>query len=283
MKKIFVALSALGCSASLLDQSTDVKIKKGKATLDEAYYYELKMKATEAAKMEEQVAALTKELNQVKAELKREQSATQLNTFIDSASYAIGKDIAASWQQQQLGINLRAVAQSLTDIAQGKNNWSQKEMQPLLRRFQQDFEKRQQSKNEEMMASMEKNRAAGAEFLKNNAKSKAIYTTKSGLQYKILKQGEGKRPTANSTVKVHYTGTLIDGTKFDSSYDRGEALEFPVGGVIPGWTEGLQLMNEGSKYILYIPYNLAYGEQLVGEIPPCSTLIFEVELLEVRD
>lgn len=283
MKRIIFALCFVGCASALIAQTPDVNIKRGKAILDEAYYYELKMKAAEVADLQERLDAMTKELNQVKSELTRQQNATQLRTFNDSASYAIGKDIAATWQQQQLGINLRAVAQSLTDIAQGKNTWTQKDMQPILRRFQQEFEKRQQSKNEEMMASLEKNKQEGAAFLKKNAESKAIYTTKSGLQYKILKKGDGKRPTANSTVKVHYTGTLLDGKKFDSSYDRGEPTEFPVGAVIPGWTEGLQLMNEGAKYILYIPYNLAYGEQLVGEIPPGSTLIFEVELLEVRD
>jgi len=283
MKKIILALCLTGCAATMMAQSPEVEIKRGKAIMEEAYYYQLKMQAAEVADLQEQLDATTKELNRVQSELKRQQNATQLRTFNDSASYAIGKDIAASWQQQQLGINLRAVAQSLTDIAQGKNTWSQKEMQPLLRRFQQEFEKRQKAKEEEAFASLEKNKQEGAQFLKENAKSKAIYTTKSGLQYKILKKGDGKKPTVNSTVKVHYTGTMLDGKKFDSSYDRGEPTEFPVGAVIPGWTEGLQLMNEGAKYIFYIPYNLAYGEQMMGDIPPGSTLIFEVELLEVKD
>ena len=233
--------------------------------------------------LQNQLAEANKQLNQVRADLNRAQSSTKLRTFNDSASYAIGKDIATTWQQQQLGINLKAVAQSLNDIDMGKNTWTQKEMQPLLTRFQQEFETRQKKQRETMMASLEKNKADGAAFLKENAKSKAIYTTKSGLQYKIVKKGEGKKPTVNSTVKVNYTGTLIDGKKFDSSYDRGMPAEFPVGAVIPGWTEGLQLMNEGAKYIFYIPYNLAYGEQMAGDIPPGSTLVFEVELLEVKN
>lgn len=283
MKKILLAVAALGMVVPMMAQSPEVTIKKGKAILTEAYYYELKMKAAEVEELQNQLAEANKQLNQVRAELNRAQSSTKLRTFNDSASYAIGKDIATTWQQQQLGINLKAVAQSLNDIDMGKNTWTQKEMQPLLTRFQQEFETRQKKQRETMMASLEKNKADGAAFLKENAKSKAIYTTKSGLQYKIVKKGEGKKPTVNSTVKVNYTGTLIDGKKFDSSYDRGMPAEFPVGAVIPGWTEGLQLMNEGAKYIFYIPYNLAYGEQMAGDIPPGSTLVFEVELLEVKN
>ena len=132
-----------------------------------------------------------------------------------------------------------------------------------------------------MMASVGKNKDEGAEFLKKNAEKKGVKTTKSGLQYEKLKDGNGKRPNANNTVKVHYTGKLINGKVFDSSIERGEPMEFPVGAVIPGWTEGLQLMDEGSKYMFYIPYNLAYGENPVGDIPPGSTLIFEVELIQI--
>ena len=109
----------------------------------------------------------------------------------------------------------------------------------------------------------------------------AVYTTKSGLQYKIVKKGNGVKPKATDKVRVHYTGTLIDGTKFDSSVDRGMPAEFPLNQVIPGWTEGLQLMDVGSKYILYIPHTLGYGTNPTGSIPPGSTLIFEVELLDI--
>jgi len=124
--------------------------------------------------------------------------------------------------------------------------------------------------------------AEGEAFLAENAKRDEVTVTESGLQYEVVATGEGEKPTAQSTVRVHYHGSFIDGNVFDSSVDRGQPAEFPVGGVIPGWTEALQLMTEGSKYRLYIPYNLAYGEQgSQGAIPPYSTLIFDVELLAI--
>jgi len=280
MKKIVVMLCALGFVAAAVAQTPEVKIKKGKATMDEAYYYQLKQKADAYEALEQQLADTERKLSVSEAEARRN-GPIPLKTFNDSASYAIGKDIVNSWQQQKLGINIAAAGQSMIDMARGTNHWDQKVMSPLLQRFQQNFERREKQRNEEMMASLEKNKADGAAFLAKNAESKAIYTTPSGLQYKVLKRGDGKKPTAKNTVKVHYTGTLIDGTKFDSSVDRGTPAEFPVSAVIPGWTEGLQLMNEGGHYIFYIPYNLGYGEQLVGDIPPGSTLIFDVQLLEI--
>ncbi len=124
--------------------------------------------------------------------------------------------------------------------------------------------------------------AKGEEFLAENATREGIFVTESGLQYEVITMGEGEKPTAESTVKVHYHGTLIDGTVFDSSVQRGEPIEFPLNGVIKGWTEGLQLMPVGSKFKLYIPYQLAYGERGAGDlIGPCEALIFEVELLEI--
>ncbi len=127
-----------------------------------------------------------------------------------------------------------------------------------------------------------KSKAEGEEFLAANAKRKGVKTTASGLQYEVLVAGNGPKPKAESTVKVHYEGTFIDGTVFDSSYKRGEPIEFPLNGVIKGWTEGLQLMPVGSTYMLYIPYNLAYGEMERPGIPAFSTLIFKVELLEIK-
>ena len=134
---------------------------------------------------------------------------------------------------------------------------------------------------QEQAAAKEKS-AEGEAFLAENAKRDEVTVTESGLQYEVLATGEGEKPTAQSTVRTHYHGTFINGDVFDSSVDRGQPAEFPVGGVIPGWTEALQLMTEGSKYRLYVPYSLAYGEQgSQGAIPPYSTLVFEVELLAI--
>ncbi|MBR1792352.1 MAG: FKBP-type peptidyl-prolyl cis-trans isomerase [Bacteroidales bacterium] len=197
-----------------------------------------------------------------------------LKTFIDSASYAIGRDIYNTWEQQNLGLNYEVVAHSLLDCVSGVNNWGDDELRMLLMRFQQSFEKKQK-------ASVQENIDKGKEFMKKNALDKSVKTTESGLQYKVVKTGNGKKPKADDVVKVHYTGKLISGQVFDSSEERGEPISFPLNQVIPGWSEGVQLMDEGSTYILYIPYHLAYGEQQAGMIPPGSTIIFEVQLLEI--
>jgi FKBP-type peptidyl-prolyl cis-trans isomerase len=126
-----------------------------------------------------------------------------------------------------------------------------------------------------------KSKKEGEDFLAANKSKEGVKTTASGLQYKVLKEGKGPKPKSTDTVKVHYRGTLLDGTEFDSSYKRGEPVEFPLDQVIKGWTEGLQLMPAGSKYQFWIPANLAYGEPGNRGIPPNSTLIFEVELLEI--
>ena len=124
---------------------------------------------------------------------------------------------------------------------------------------------------------------AGKQFLEENAKNKDVIQRGSGLQYKVLNEGIGSKPNATDTVRVHYEGKLIDGTKFDSSYDRGEPISFPLNGVIAGWTEGVQLMSTGATYEFYIPYNLAYGDRGAGGvIPPYATLIFKVELLGIE-
>ncbi|MFM8437975.1 MAG: FKBP-type peptidyl-prolyl cis-trans isomerase, partial [Candidatus Kapaibacterium sp.] len=130
--------------------------------------------------------------------------------------------------------------------------------------------------------SMEENKAKGAAFLAENAKKAGVTTTASGLQYRVITQGTGAKPLATDKVKVHYKGTLIDGSEFDSSYKRGEPIEFPLNGVIKGWTEGVQLMSVGSKYEFFIPSELAYGDREVGGVIPAgSTLVFEVELLGI--
>ena len=122
----------------------------------------------------------------------------------------------------------------------------------------------------------------GIKFLQDNLKRPNVETTATGLQYEVIREGSGKSPSATNTVEVHYRGTFIDGTTFDSSYDRGKTIEFPLNRVIAGWTEGLQLMKEGAHYKFFIPYHLAYGEGGVGPIPGFSTLIFDVELMKVK-
>lgn len=200
----------------------------------------------------------------------------ELKDFNDSASYAIGRDIYNQWMQQNLGINAQAAGQAMIDAAKGQSLLHDGQAIPLLQRFQEEFELRN---NPAARENIEK----GKKFMREISNNKSVYTTPSGLKYRRIKEGNGKHPKATDRVKVHYTGTLIDGKKFDSSVDRGEPITFPLNQVIPGWTEGLQIMDEGSKYILYIPYNLGYGVRGAGQdIPGGSTLIFEVELLEIN-
>ena len=140
----------------------------------------------------------------------------------------------------------------------------------------------QQQQEAESAKMAETNAAAGREFLEKNGKRPEVKTTATGLQYEVLKEGNGVHPAATDSVTVHYTGKLIDGTVFDSSVDRGEPADFPVTQVIPGFAEGLKMMNKGSKYVLYIPASLGYGNNEAGSIPAGSTLVFEVEMIEVN-
>lgn len=252
--------AALLCSAAA--QAQDVKIKKGKATMTEAYYNELKAKADAY----DQLKAKADAYDQLRA---------APVTFNDSASYAIGRDIYNQWNAQQLGIDGRMAGLAMMECAIAQPRFGDNVAHPLLQRFQRAFEERSQAAGRE-------NIEKGEKFLKEISNNKSVYTTKSGLKYRKIKEGNGKKPKATDRVKVHYTGKLIDGTTFDSSVDRGQPITFGLGDVIPGWTEGLQLMDEGSKYMLYIPYNLGYGMRDMGNIPAGSTLVFEVELLEIN-
>lgn len=203
---------------------------------------------------------------------------SQLDLSTDEArvSYGIGRQIG-----QQLhdtpppGASLDAIVAGLRDAFQG--NDSQVDPETLNASFQ-VIRQRMQAAAEAKAAQAAE---AGTNYLAENAKREGVTVLESGLQYEVLVAGEGAKPSREDHVRTHYHGTLIDGTVFDSSYQRGEPAEFPVGGVIAGWIEALQLMNTGSKWRLHVPSELAYGGQAVGSIPPHSVLVFDVELLEI--
>ena len=201
---------------------------------------------------------------------------------MDKLSYALGIGIGQQLKQMGLKDDLKIedFAQSITDILNDNElKVSNAEAQALVNAYFQQMEEKMQKENAEKG---KKALEEGRVFLENNGKRPEVTTTKSGLQYEILKEGNGKHPKATDKVRCHYEGTLIDGTVFDSSYQRNEPAVFGLNQVITGWTEGVQLMGEGAKYRFYIPYLLAYGEGGAGaSIPPYSTLIFDVELLEV--
>lgn len=217
----------------------------------------------------------------------------EIKSYNDSLSYSlgynIGKNMVANIERDDLKINREAMVIGFRDgFITNNAAISEEKIQELMMLFQQELQAKQQAKMEEeekmRQSQGESNIKLGAEFLEKNKKEKGVITTPSGLQYKIMNQGTGAKPTEASTVKVHYTGRLIDGTVFDSSVQRGEPIEFPLNGVIKGWTEGMQYINEGGKVMLFIPPDLGYGERGAGGvIGPNATLIFEVELLQVTN
>ena len=206
--------------------------------------------------------------------------AVELKTEEDKLSYSLGMNVAASILQLPVEVNNEIVIATVTDLLRGGQPQIE---EPEYREIMQNFQKRLQAISEENMKKVsEKNAAEGKKFLEENAKKDGVKVTASGLQYIVLKEGTGASPAATDTVKVHYEGMLLNGQIFDSSIKRGEPIEFPLNHVIPGWTEGVQLMKEGAKYRFFIPSELAYGEQGAGNaIAPNSTLIFEVELIAV--
>jgi FKBP-type peptidyl-prolyl cis-trans isomerase FklB len=199
----------------------------------------------------------------------------------EKVSYTIGVNIGKNMKMQGIEIDQDYIIQGLKDaLNNAKTIMNDKDMESTMNLFQQEMMAKTQAKQK---IDGEKNKKEGETFLAENKKKEGVVTLPSGLQYKILKKGDGPKPTANQTVKCNYRGTLIDGKEFDSSYKRGEPAEFPVGGVIKGWVEALQLMPVGSKWMLYIPSNLAYGETGNGPvIGPDATLIFELELLSIK-
>lgn len=201
---------------------------------------------------------------------------------MDKLSYALGHNIGHQLigMGLQKSLNIEDYAAAIADVLQGREpKMSHQEVQQVLEHYFTKLEQRQQAE------AAERGKAAkgeGEAFLAENKKRAGVVTTPSGLQYEIVKEGTGRQPKANDTVRCHYEGTLIDGTVFDSSYRRNQPAEFGLRQVIAGWTEGVQLMKEGSIFKFYIPYNLAYGEHGAGaDIPPYAALIFTVELIKV--
>jgi FKBP-type peptidyl-prolyl cis-trans isomerase FklB len=197
----------------------------------------------------------------------------------EKLSYALGCDIGSQLKSQEVPVDLATLKQAVTAILNKQTpGMTNEEVSQTIQAWQTDAQAKADAKRKEQV---DKNLAEGKAFLESNKKKDGVKELASGLQYKVIKEGTGSIPTNIDRVKVNYKGTLINGTEFDSSYKRGQPAEFMVGGVIKGWTEALQLMKEGSKWELYIPANLAYGESGPSTIPPNSVLIFEVELLEI--
>ena len=201
---------------------------------------------------------------------------------MDKLSYALGIGIGS--QLAGMGakeLNIDDFAQAIKDVISGSElKVDNAEAQTLVQNFFQEQEAKQQAATAEAGKAA---KAAGEAFLAENGKKDGVVTLPSGLQYQVLKEGNGKKPSATDQVVCHYEGTLIDGTVFDSSYQRNQPATFGLNQVIPGWTEGVQLMQEGAKYRFFIPYDLAYGERGAGaQIPPFAALVFDVELIEVK-
>ncbi len=200
----------------------------------------------------------------------------KLDSDLQKGSYAVGQTIGGNIKSQPLQLDLTALVAGLKDAVEGKpGKLKPEEIKDAMMKLQQQAMGK-------MSESADKNKKEGEAFLNTNKAKDGWKTTASGLQYKAEKEGSGNSPKDGDIVKVHYTGTFINGEKFDSSRDKGEPIEFPVNGVIPGWTEALKIMKPGAKYQLAIPSDLAYGPGGKGQIAPNSTLLFDVELLDVK-
>ena len=210
-------------------------------------------------------------------------AAVELTTPKQKGSYALGMNVGTGMRKQGVGeaVDPALVARGLRDaLSGGKTAMTEDEMRAALQQLATEVRTAQDAKNKEAGAA---NRKEGEAFLAANKSKEGVKVLPDGLQYKVLTEGSGPKPAASDTVTVNYRGTLIDGKEFDSSYKRGQPASFPVGGVIKGWTEALQLMPVGSKWQLFIPADLAYGDRGQGDIAPGDTLIFEVELLSIGE
>ncbi|MDH4020197.1 MAG: FKBP-type peptidyl-prolyl cis-trans isomerase [Xanthomonadales bacterium] len=205
--------------------------------------------------------------------------AIELDTDEKKLGYIIGMDIGKSLREQGTEIDLDSLMDAVRSTYNGEELAMTTEEAAQVRK--EYIEKRQAEQAAEAAVAGESNLVAGQKFLAENATKEGVQTTASGLQYKVITMGDGAKPVATDTVKVHYRGTLLDGTEFDSSYARNEPISFGLNRVIAGWTEGVQLMPVGSKFMFYIAPDLAYGAGGGGPIPPNSTLVFEVELLDI--
>lgn len=198
----------------------------------------------------------------------------------DTISYLIGRDIGKNMKTNDIIVTPEIMFAGLKDGINGCDTVISPEItEKVMTQFQQEMMQRSQAKTSAESAQIS---AAGAAFLAENKTKEGVIELPSGLQYKVIKEGEGVNPKPEDVVEVHYTGKLIDGTVFDSSVERGESIKFPLNGVIPGWTEGVQLMKPGAKYMFYIPSALGYGDKGAGPIPGGATLIFEVDLLSIE-
>ncbi len=233
------------------------------------------------------IAASVLALTACNQEAKKEQADVKLDTVAQQQAYGIGasvgnflnKDLA---DKKEIGIELdqALLMRGFEDALAGDAKIDEEKIREVLTALDESVRTKQEEKAK---VESEKSKAEGEKYLADNAKKEGVMVTDSGLQYEVMSEGEGAKPVATDVVKVHYKGTLLDGTEFDSSYSRNEPTTFPLNRVIPGWTEGLQLMPVGSKYKFTIPSDLAYGDRDLGKIPANSTLIFEVELLEIQN
>jgi FKBP-type peptidyl-prolyl cis-trans isomerase FklB len=255
-KRIFVLMLVLGCLFAIS-------------------LYAAKEGSKESAKEKAAVPVVEK----VVAVQPEKQKEPLFETEMDKVSYAMGAQLGQHFKRQKMEIKIEYLIRGLRDAMEGKIlALTEEQMKQVMTSFSQ----RMMAKRKEFQRlDTAKNLAAGKAFLAANGKKEGVKVLPSGLQYKILKEGTGKSPTAEDKVKIHYQGTLIDGTEFDNSYKTGKPAEYPVKNFIKGWTEALQLMKEGAKWELYIPPELAYGARGNRGIPGNSTLIFQIELIEV--